>query len=242
MADAAPLNLSGSTFGSFAWLYLGTVVPCVGFFLIVGFLERNAEKSGVLVVGSAFGLSGFRAFGLSGFRAFGLSVGCHLGVRDWRCLSVRVRTWGSDRDDRRSAAVGEHSIDPGTSVQRLDGPDCSAAERSVQSQEAAICLSRPAVAHPANFCGNPEPLPLVDTGCRYGPVSLTAPVRRQPVPSAGDGSRLYRASSTNGRFSRTIGCTHRHPRPHDGTMATASQPSRPSRSRSSTASLGLVRS
>jgi hypothetical protein len=227
MADAAPLNLSGSTFGSFAWLYLGTVVPCVGFFLIVGFLERNAEKSGVLVVGSAFGLSGFRAFGLSGFRAVG---------------GVPVRTWGSDRDDRRSAAVGEHSIDPGTSVQRLDGPDCSAAERSVQSQEAAICLSRPAVAHPANFCGNPEPLPLVDTGCRYGPVSLTAPVRRQPVPSAGDGSRLYRASSTNGRFSRTIGCTHRHPRPHDGTMATASQPSRPSRSRSSTASLGLVRS
>jgi len=39
-----------------------------------------------------------------------------------------------------------------------------------------------------------------------------------------------------GRFKRTIGCTKRHPTPHDDTIATASQPSAPSRASPSVAS------
>src|SRR5207248_5097013 len=50
------------------------------------------------------------------------------------------------------------------------------------------------------------------------------------------------AVSGTDRFSNTMGCTMRQPRPHDDTIATASQPSRPSSFRLSTSRFGLVTS
>ncbi len=56
MADRAPPNVSGSTFGSFAWLYLGVAIPCVAFFLVLGIVKRNVGMTSALVVGTAIGL------------------------------------------------------------------------------------------------------------------------------------------------------------------------------------------
>src|ERR1700728_3543171 len=53
MADVAPQTLSGSSFGSFTGLYLATAIPCVAFFLILGFFNG---KMFVGAIGSAIGL------------------------------------------------------------------------------------------------------------------------------------------------------------------------------------------
>jgi hypothetical protein len=53
MAELAPQSLSGSSFGSFAGLYLGTAIPCLAFFLVLGVFDG---KMLIGPVGSAIGL------------------------------------------------------------------------------------------------------------------------------------------------------------------------------------------